>query len=131
MSLGGERYLLVGRPAVLERSKRDQHGPRVAGMALRRERERFADGSTAVGARPVEPRHQLRRPPVRVHAKDLENRRRAADLPAHGVAVADAVRGRKPGIAVRDGSRPTYYTAACARMLGSDVAIRTAFFGSW
>jgi len=93
MSFGCELDLPVARAAVFECPERDQHRSRVAGVALRRKGERLANRSAAVGARPVDTRHQLCRASVGVHPKDLEDRRRAADLFAHSVARGNAVRG--------------------------------------
>jgi hypothetical protein len=93
--LGGKGDLIVARPTVLERPERFQYRARVASMTERRHRQRLSHGAAAMGARPVDARHQLRGAPVRIHAEDLEDRRRAPNLAANSVVVRDAVRRAK------------------------------------
>jgi hypothetical protein len=93
--LGGQGDLRVARAAVLEGPEGDEHCTWIAAMAERGHRQRLTHGAAAVRARPVDARHQLRSVPVRVQAEDLEDRRRAANLPADVVAVRNAVRRPK------------------------------------
>ena len=91
LAVGGDRHhatrraaprdlLLVG-PVVLQRPERLEHGPRIALVPLRGKGQRLADGAATVRARELDLAHQPCRAPVREEPQQLEDRRRAADLP--------------------------------------------------
>jgi hypothetical protein len=99
MAFRGTGDLLVARAAGAQRPKGLENGASATAVALRRERERLTNGASAVRAREVDLRHQSGRVPLREHAQQLEDRRRAANLVADFVVWRDAGR-REPGNAL-------------------------------
>ena len=88
--------LLGARPALRERPKRLEHGPRVALVPFRGERQRLVEGAAAVGARQRERREQAAGLAAGKHPQQLDDRRRAPDL----------VRGRSGGVGAARRSDP-------------------------
>ena len=112
-------------PPLLERTERLDDGTRVAPMTLRRHRQRLVEGTAAMGARHLELREEPRRLSVGKHAQELDDRRRASDLPR-----LRCLRGRATGVETRDGALRQWASASSGYRI-AEASIRTMFAGSW